>query len=111
MGSSYLIAGQEKPSANTDTQLYLVPASTEFVGSTLCICNQSVTDVTSYGVAVVKNTETLSDKHWIKMNQLLDQRQSKDITIGMTLAAGDKVIVRNDTGTVSFTLFGSEITV
>lgn len=99
---------QAAPVADTDTTLYTVPALTQFISSTLALVNRNVTDISSIRIAVVPNGEALSNKHYIEYDMLVDARGSRRYTIGMTLSAGDKVVVRSDTGDMSFTLFGVE---
>lgn len=111
MAKVYKIAGQSAPLANTNTDLYTVPASTTFVGSTLIIANRSVDTVaTAFRVAVVPSGQTLSDKHYIEYDKLIDSRESIKLTLGWALSTGDKVIVRASSASLSFTLFGVENT-
>lgn len=109
MAKVYKIAGQSAPSSNVDTTLYTVPANTTFIGSSLNIVNRSKNSVaTSFRVAVVPNGATLSIQHYIEYDKLLDSRDSKNLIIGWSLQAGDRVIVRADSSDLSFTLFGVE---
>jgi hypothetical protein len=110
MAKNYRIAGQQAPLANTDTTLYTVPASTQFVGSTLTICNRDVSVVSSYRVMVVPSGDILGNKHYIAYDVLISGRGTDKLTIGIALASGDKVYVRSDTANLSFTLFGAELT-
>lgn len=111
MAFSYKPAGQAAPAANTDTDLYVVPVGKSFVGSSLVICNRNVNGVNSkFRVAVVPNGETLASKHYLHFDQFAPARETITKTIGYSLAAGDKVVVRADSADLSFTLFGSEIT-
>lgn len=110
MPNAYKVAGQAAPSANQDTVLLTVGANKQFLGSTLAIVNRNTAGViSSFRVAVVPAGETLSAKHYIEYEKLIDARDSKRLTIGMTLGAGDSVIVRSSSADLSFTLFGSEI--
>lgn len=111
MPNGYKIAGQVAPSANQDTVLYTVPALKSFLGSTLNIVNRNTAGVmSSFRVAVVPAGETLSAQHFIEYEKLVESRDSKRLTIGMTLSAGDVVFVRSSSGDLSFTLFGTEQT-
>jgi len=110
MASTYKVLGQASPSANTDTNLYVVPVSKSVVISTLTICNRNTSNGTSmFRIAIVPNGETLSNKHYIAYEQFIDSRKSIDKTLGLSLAAGDTVVVRSDTTDLSFSLFGAEI--
>jgi hypothetical protein len=106
----YEIAGQLAPATDADGQLYLVPANTQFVASTITMCNTGVgTSVAKYRIAVVKSGETLSAKHYIRYDKFLVPGRDDKLTLGITLSAGDKVMVRSNTGLVSFSLFGCKI--
>lgn len=110
MPTAYKIAGQAAPAANQDTTLYSVPALKSFLSSTVTIVNRNTAGVMgSFRMAVVPSGETLSNKHYIEYETLLQSRESKRVTIGMTLATGDSVIVRSSSADMSFTLFGAEL--
>lgn len=106
----YAIAGQLAPAANTDGELYLVLANSQFVVSTIAVCNiGGVDDVAKYRIAILKSGETLSAKHYIRFDKFLVPGKDDRLTLGVTLSAGDKVIVRSNNGLVSFSLFGCKI--
>lgn len=106
---TYKIAGQSAPNADTNTVLYTVPVATEFVESTLTICNRNQNSADAFSIAVVKAGETLGDKHYLDFNKPVDARDSKEKTIGFTLSAGDSVVVWSSSGNLSFSLFGVEL--
>lgn len=101
------VLGQVNPAAVTATTLYTVPAATSVVCSTLVICNLST--ATTYRVAVRPAGATLANPHYIAYGSALAANDSICLTLGMTLAATDVVTVYAGTATVSFSLFGSEI--
>ena len=110
MPKVYKISGQAAPAADTDTVLYTVPALTSFVQSTLSICNRDKTGlIAEFRVAVVPSGESLSNKHYLRYDELIDFRASKTMTLGFTLATGDKVYVRASSPNLSFSLFGAEL--
>ena len=110
MGKVYKVAGQALPAAATDTLLYTVPGSTTFVESTLSICNQDIsTSAIRYRVAVVPNGQTLSGKHYLVFDKLVDIADSKFLTLGLSLGPGDMIYVRSTSATTSFSLFGVEL--
>lgn len=109
MSQAYKIAGQSAPAANTDTLLYTVPASREFIESTLTVCNRdSAGGIAAFRIAVVPSAESLATKHYLAYDILIDSRGTEKFTIGFTLATGDKVYVRSSTANLSFSLFGCE---
>jgi len=109
MAITYKILGQSNPSANTDTALYTVPASTSAVCSTLVVCNQAATGAT-FRIALRQNGASLAAQQYISYDSTINANDSITLTIGITLAAGDIVSVRANSATVSFNLFGSELT-
>ena len=109
MAITYKVLGQSNPSANTNTDLYTVPSATSTVCSTLVICNQAATGAT-FRVAVRPAGATIANQQYIAFDSALNANDSITLTIGMTLAATDVVTVRANSATVSFNLFGSELT-
>lgn len=109
MATNYKVLGQSNPSATTDTTLYTVPAATSAVVSTLAICNQSGAPAT-FRVAVRPAGAALAALHYLAYDSVLDQNDTVTLTLGITLATTDVVTIRASTATVSFSLFGSEIT-
>ena len=109
MAISYKVLGQSNPAANTNTTLYTVPANTSSVCSTLVICNQAASAAT-FRVAVRPAGATLATQHYTSYDTNLNANDSITLTIGMTLATTDIITVRANTTTVSFNLFGSELT-
>ena len=110
MANTYKILGQAALALNTNTTVYTVGGSKEAIVSTISICNRNPVGVaTAIRVAVVNNTSTLSSKHYILYDVLVDGTDSLFKTIGITLQAGDKIIVRANTVNVSVSIFGNEL--
>lgn len=110
MPNTYKTMGQAAPAANTDTVLYTVPASTQFIESTLSVCNRNIAGLTAtFRVAVVPKGETLSNKHYVCFDQGLESRSTETLTLGLTLNAEDRIVVRGSTADLSFSLFGCEV--
>lgn len=108
MARIYKVLGQVNPAATTDTTLYTVPGSTEAVVSTIAICNFAVTAAT-YRIAVRPDGEGLANKHYIAFDASVPANDTAMITIGLTVNAADIITVRASTASVSFGVFGSEI--
>jgi hypothetical protein len=108
MAIAYKVLGQVVPSANTDTTLYTVPAATQAVCSTLIVCNQGVS--TTFRIAIRPAGATLDPKHYIAFDTAINANDDVLLTLGIALAATDVITVRAGTATVSFNVFGSEIT-
>jgi len=109
MPTSYKVLGQLNPAATTASTLYTVPAATSTVVSTINVCNQNSTSDT-FRIAVRPAGESLAAKHYIAFNTVIPGYDSIALTIGVTLAATDVITVYANTGNVSFSAFGSEIT-
>lgn len=108
MATTYKVLGQSQPSATTLTDLYTVPSATSAVCSTLVVCNMGAS--TTYRVAVRVAGAAITNKQYIVYEATLNQYDSTMLTLGVTLAATDKVSVYAGTADVSFNLYGSEIT-
>lgn len=109
MPTNYKVLGQVNPAATTDTDAYTVPAVTQAVISTLAICNQG-TAQTTFRVAVRPAGAALVAKHYVAYEAAIAGADMVGLTLGITLGAGDVITVRAGTATVSFNVFGSEIT-
>lgn len=109
MASAYKVLGQSNPLAATLTTLYTVPASTEAITSTLTITNRSAVAAT-VRVAVRVAGGVIADEDYLYYDLLIPGNETFAATIGLTLAATDVVSVYTDNATVSFQLFGQELT-
>lgn len=109
MGIIYKVLGQINPTANTITDLYTAPSGANTIISTISVCNQ--TNVSSnFDIAVVPSGDTLGAKNYINFNTPLPASDTITLTLGLTLAAGDKVRANVRTSTISVNAYGSEIT-
>ena len=109
MAITYKVLGQSNPSSNTNTDLYTVPSTTSTVCSTLVICNQAASAAT-FRVAIRPAGAAIASQHYLSYDSNLNANDSITLTIGMTLATTDIVTVRANSASVSFSLFGSELT-
>lgn len=110
MPNTYKTAGQAAPAASTNTDLYVVPANKNFVSSSIVICNRNVSGgVSKFRIAVVPSGESLANKHYLFFDQFIDMRDTLSKVLGISMSAGDKVVVWADSADLSFSLFGSEI--
>ena len=100
--------GSATLTATTNTNLYTVPASTSTVVSTIVICNQASTSAT-YRIAVRPAGAAIAVQHYIVYGATVAASDSTALTLGLTLATTDIVTVYASASTLSFTLFGSEI--
>lgn len=106
---AYKVLGQLNPSITTETTLYTVPVATTSIVSTLAVCNQSPLPAT-FRIAVRPAADsTTAAKHWIVYGATVDGSDATMLTLGLTLAAGDKIQIYASSATMSFSAFGSEV--
>ena len=111
MPTAYKILGQTNPSATTETTLYTVPSLTSTVISSITICNQTASAAT-YRIAVQPSADAGSAataKHFIVYGATVAASDSTILTVGLTLATGDRVRVFASSANLSFSAYGSEI--
>jgi len=108
MATAYKVLGQSNPSATTATTLYTVPSATEAVVSTIAICNQAGGSGT-YRLAIRKAGAVLAAEQYLVYGATVAANDSILLTLGVTLATTDVVTVYSSSATMSFSLFGSEI--
>ena len=108
MANVYKVLGQSIPAATTNTTLYTVPSATSAVCSTLTICNQGATS-TNVRVAIRPAGATLATSQYIVYDPQISPNDTLFFTLGISLETTDVVTIYAGTATVSFSLFGSEI--
>jgi len=97
--------------ANTNTILYQVPASTQTVVSTITVCNQASTAAT-FNIAVVKAGTAVATQNYVAYGTPIAGNDTIALTLGITLSnagTGDTIVVYSSTSTLSFSAFGSQI--
>ena len=109
MAITYKVLGQSNPAANTNTTLSTVPALTSAVCSTIVRCNPAASAAT-FRIAVRPAGAAIATQQYISYDTNVNANDSITMTIGITLATTDIITVRANTTTVSFNLFGSELT-
>lgn len=111
MAETLKILGQSAPAATTATVLYTVPANRQTVVSTIAICNRAATTDT-FRIAVQSASEqtNIVSKQYIAYDTVVAKNDTTFITVGITLAAGDRLQVYAGTLNLTFTAFGSEAT-
>ena len=108
MTTTYKVLGQLAPVADTATTLYTVPGATSTVCSSITICNTEVANANvSVQIAVANASSDISQ--YLVYNNTIVPQDTLFMTLGVTLAATDAVLVTSSQGNVAFQLFGSEI--
>ena len=109
MAEIYKVLGQLNPVAATLTTLYTVPASTSTVVSTVTIGNRSAT-ATSFRLSIAVAGAADNNIQYLFFDTPIAGNDTYVATIGATLATTDVVRAFATLATLSFNLFGTEIT-
>lgn len=109
MADTYKVLGQANPYAETATVLYTVPANKQAVISTISVCNTATTD-TTFRIIIQKAAEQASilTKQFFAYDTKVFKNDTTSITVGITLATGDRIQVYSLDDTIAFQAFGSE---
>jgi hypothetical protein len=109
MPTAYKVLGQVATAAATETALYEVPAATQAVVSSIAITNQAASSAT-FRIAIRPSADaTTTAKHYLVYGTTVGAADTVVLTIGVTLAASDKIMVFASSATLSFSAYGSEI--
>jgi len=111
MAQTYKRLGAINPSANTQTNVYVVPAATEAVMSTITICNQGSSNA-SYSLALMTASEfnaAAPAATFLVRGATVPAADSIILTIGLTANAGSVLAANTNNTNISFAAFGSEI--
>jgi hypothetical protein len=112
MPQNFKRLGAINPSANTQTNVYVVPAATEAVISTITICNQSILNA-SYSLIVMDSSEFSSPaptSSFVVRGAVVPATDSIILTLGVTANAGSIIAANTNSPNISFIAFGSELT-
>lgn len=103
------VLGQSAPAAGILTDLYTVPGGAEAVSSTITVANRS-NIATSFRIAVRPAGAGILDEMYLFYDIPIPGNDTFGATFGFTLAATDVVSVLATLPTLSFNIFGQEIT-
>lgn len=110
MPNAYKVLGQQAiATANTDTTLYTVPASTSSVVSTITACNRG-SSATTFRIAVRPAGASIANQHYIVYDAAINANDLLSFTLGLTLATTDVITVRSASTNLTFNAYGTEIT-
>ena len=108
MAFEYKVLGQSSPSAITNTNLYTVPTGKQAVISTIMVANRAAA-AASYRLAVRPDGNALASQHYIAYDVTIGANDSTALTIGLSLGADDVLTAYASSASLSFGVFGSEI--
>ena len=110
MIKTYKRLGATVVTADTDTNLYTVPASTSAVVGNLHVCNIGST-IRTFRIAVVSGAiGTVSNEDYLYYDVEIKGNTGIAFNIGLTLPTTYSILVRADHADVVFSAFGSELT-
>jgi hypothetical protein len=108
MTENYGIIAQASPGATSLTVAYTVPPGRTAVISSIVVCNHGATDKT-FRVSVAKAGEGDGNKQYLVRDAPIEGNSTVSLQLGITLSAADEVRVYISATTVSFNLFGTEL--
>lgn len=108
MADAASILAQANPAATTLTDAYTVPVGKIYaVVSTIFVANRAAS--TTIRISVAKAGAADDPKQYLVYDAEVDDNGILPITAGITLALGDVIRVYSDSGSVSFNVFGVEV--
>ena len=111
MPNIHKILGQINPSANTQTNVYVVPASTAALVNSIHVDNLSTTNA-SYSIIVVPSSDdsaSPSPKHFILRGSIAPPGDTVLLDFPITLPAGTVVAANTNNASLAISAFGVEI--
>ena len=109
MADTFKVLAQVNPLAATLTDAYTVPGATSTVVSSIVVANRSGGTV-QYRISVAPGGAVDALQHYLFYDVDLARRSSITFTLGITMAATDKIRVYAQTANLSFNIFGVEVT-
>ena len=113
MANTYKILGQVNPTANSQSNVYVVPAATSAVINSIQIANQSASNV-SYSLIVMPAANYASPAsngmYYIIRGSTMPASDAATLTLSLSLPAGAIIAANTNSSSLSFSAFGVEIT-
>ena len=109
MGKEYKRLGATAVTADTDAELYVVPASTATVVGCLHICNIGTSERT-FRIAIVDGAiGTVANEDYLYYDVAIAANAGIAFNIGLTIPTTYTILVRASHADVVFSAFGAEI--
>lgn len=109
MANAYKILGQVADASANDVELYLVPASTEAIVSTIVVCNREAANNT-FRIATKDDNSAVADEDYVAYDTVIAGNDTITFTLGITLETGAEISVGASDANVTFQAYGTEIT-
>ena len=111
MANALKILGQLNPTANTQGNVYVVPASTAAIVNNITVANQTAANV-SYSIIVMPSgsfSATAANTYFIVRGGIVPASDTATLSLGVTLPAGAILAANSSSGSISISAFGVEI--
>lgn len=109
MANAYKILGQVADASANDVELYLVPASTEAVVSTIVVCNREAANNT-FRIATKTDNSAVANTDYVAYDTVIAGNDTISLTLGITLQAAAEISVGASDANVTFQAYGTQIT-
>ena len=111
MAHSFKILGPVNPTANTQSNVYVVPTATAAVINSINIDNTGTTNA-SYSIIIVPSTDNSTSplpKHFILRGSIAPSGDTVLLDFPLTLPAGTVVAANTNNGSLAISAFGVEV--
>jgi hypothetical protein len=111
MANAYKILGQLNPTANTQGNVYVVPAASAGIIETITVANQSTTNA-SYSIIVMPAANFASpsaNTYFVVRGGLAPASDTVIIDLNLNLPAGTVFAANASTSSISISAFGVEV--
>ena len=109
MANAYKILVQVADASANDVELYLVPASTEAVVSTIVVCNREAANNT-FRIATKTDNSAVANTDYVAYDSVINGNDTITLTLAITLQAGAEISVGASDANVTFQAYGTQIT-
>lgn len=109
MANAYKILGQVADASLNDVELYLVPAATEAIVSTIVICNREAA-ANTFRIATKSDNSAVANEDYVAYDTSIAANDTITLTLGVTLQTGAEISVGASDANVTFQAYGTEIT-
>ena len=108
MANAYKILGQVADASLNDVELYLVPAATEAIVSTIVVCNREAA-ANTFRIATKSDNSAVANADYVAYDTNIGANDTITLTLGVTLETGAEISVGASDANVTFQAYGTEI--
>ena len=108
MANAYKILGQVADASANDVELYLVPAATEAIVSTIVVCNREAA-ANTFRIATKSDNSAVANEDYVAYDTSIAANDTITLTLGVTLQTGAEISVGASDANVTFQAYGTEI--